>query len=233
MAKTTQNQKNNANNQAKNTNNQNYDPKDSDLDTFTVLWSIIGLLSVIYFIVAEVILKAICPFCTIVHLIVFIILLISIKIYKTRINLNNKNNKNDIKSSFINQAKSSLLNLRGWILLIVIINIILLVLFNLPTGETEDYTELAKCITENEVTMYGSFRCGICAKTRAMFDDAFEHIVEIECHPQGEDNQWELCQEKEITGTPTWIKEEDGKEIKRHTGFLSIDELKEFSECLE
>ncbi len=30
MAKTTQNQKNNANNQAKNTNNQNYDPKDSE-----------------------------------------------------------------------------------------------------------------------------------------------------------------------------------------------------------
>ena len=79
--------------------------------------------------------------------------------------------------------------------------------------------------------MYGSFRCGICAKTRNMFGDAFEHINEIECHPQGENSEWELCQEKALTGTPTWILEPNGEELKRKVGFLSIEELREFSEC--
>ena len=79
--------------------------------------------------------------------------------------------------------------------------------------------------------MYGSFKCGICAKTRSMFGDAFENIKEIECHPQGEDSEWELCQEKKISGTPTWILEPEGKEVKRETGFLSAEELKEFAGC--
>ena len=80
--------------------------------------------------------------------------------------------------------------------------------------------------------MYGSFRCGVCAKTRAMFDDSFQYINEIECHPQGENPQTERCIEKRIEGTPTWILEPEGKELKRHTGFLSVEELKEFAGCV-
>ena len=79
--------------------------------------------------------------------------------------------------------------------------------------------------------MYGSFRCGVCAKTRAMFGDSFQYINEIECHPQGENSQTELCLKKGIEGTPTWILEPDEIELKRQLGFLSIEELKEFSGC--
>ena len=79
--------------------------------------------------------------------------------------------------------------------------------------------------------MYGSFKCGICAKTRKMFGDSFQYINEIECHPQGENPQTELCVEKGIPGTPTWILEPNGILKKRATGFLSIEDLREFSGC--
>jgi len=110
-------------------------------------------------------------------------------------------------------------------------SLIPLIIFNFPVGEKEDHTELAKCITESGVNMYGSFRCGICAKTRAMFGESFQYINEIECHPQGENPQTELCISKNLQGTPTWILEPNGEEVNRHNGFLSIEELKEFSGC--
>src|SRR3989344_3305200 len=101
------------------------------------------------------------------------------------------------------------------------------ILFNVG-GETENYDALAQCMTQKGVLMYGSFRCGICAKTRAMFGDSFQYIKEIECHPQGKNPQTELCLEKKIEGTPTWMLVENGVE-KRAVGFLSIDELRTFS----
>ena len=69
--------------------------------------------------------------------------------------------------------------------------------------------------------MYSSFRCGFCAKTRKMFGDSFQYINEIECHPQGENAQTDLCLQKGVENTPTWILEPNGEEVKRHTGFLS------------
>ena len=94
-----------------------------------------------------------------------------------------------------------------------------------------DHDELAQCITDSGVNMYSSFRCGVCAKTKSMFGESFEHINEIECHPQGENPQTELCLEKGLEGTPTWILEPNDVEEKRHIGFMSIEELAEFSGC--
>ena len=194
----------------------------NNLFTLLFVWNILGILFIIYFITAEIILKALCPLCTVVHVIVLITFVMSLLLYK---NLN-KNERNFLSLEFLKKNRS-------WILAIIIINLIPLIFFNLPGlgGEKEEYTELAKCITENGVNMYGSFRCGICAKTRAMFGDSFEHINEIECHPQGKNSQWELCQEKDLAGTPTWILEPNGEELKREVGFLSIEDLKEFSGC--
>ena len=47
-------------------------------------WSILGLLFVVYFIIAEIILQAVCPFCTVAHLLVVIILVLSIILFKTQ-----------------------------------------------------------------------------------------------------------------------------------------------------
>lgn len=45
-------------------------------------WSIMGILFVVYFIGIEILIKTVCPFCTIVHLVVVATLILSTLIYK-------------------------------------------------------------------------------------------------------------------------------------------------------
>ena len=184
------------------------------------IWSVLGVLFVIYMIVAEFLLGAICPFCTVVHVIVLMLFYLVF----WQIQFKGKKHKFNVKK-FLSKNKK-------WIVAVGIVYIIFALVFQFDfTISKEDYTEAAKCINDKGVNMYGSFRCGVCAKTRSMFGDAFENINEIECHPQGENPQVELCVEKGIEGTPTWILEPNGVEEKRHLGFLDVDELKEFAGC--
>ncbi|MBU0460756.1 MAG: vitamin K epoxide reductase family protein [Nanoarchaeota archaeon] len=178
-------------------------------------WSALGILFIIYMIIAEIILRAICPFCTVVHVIVFIVFIISLFLFRA-----------EKKVKFKKLLKIA----KPWIIFIVIINLVPLVLFNLPS-EKADYSEFAKCITANDVKMYGSFTCGVCAKERALFGESFQYIVEVECHPRGKNPQTKLCLQKDITKTPTWILEKEGVEIKREVGYLDIKDLAEFSGC--
>ena len=185
--------------------------------TLLVGWNLLGLLSVIYLVIAEFLLRAICLLCTAVHVIILITLSLSIVLYRSQ----------KRKPSW----KAAFKAVKPWIIGIILINLIPLIYFNLPKGAEENHDALAQCLTEKGVHMYSSFRCAVCAKTRAMFGDSFQYVQEIECHPQGKNSQWQLCQDQAIGGTPTWIMEPDGQEVKRHTGFLSIEELKEFSGC--
>jgi len=178
--------------------------------------SIVGLLSMIYLIGAEIILQSLCPFCTVVHVIIVITFILSLIMYKRQ----NKIPKKEVINI-----------LRPWIGLMLLINFILFLGFNLLSASKEDLTPLAQCLTEKGVNMYGSFRCGVCAQTRSMFGDAFEYVKEIECHPDGKNSQWQLCLDKSIKGTPTWVLEPNGVEQKRYKGFLNADELREFSGC--
>ncbi|PIN73255.1 hypothetical protein COV20_03425 [Candidatus Woesearchaeota archaeon CG10_big_fil_rev_8_21_14_0_10_45_16] len=187
--------------------------------TAILWWNILGILSVIYLISAEIILQSICPFCTIVHVIVLTTLTLSILLYK------------DQKKKV--SLEKTIESLKTWVGLILILNLLPLLFFNISFSPDENHDALAKCLTEKGVVMYGSFRCGVCAKTREMFGESFQYVKEIECHPQGEDSETELCLSKNIEGTPTWVLEIDGVEQKRYAGFLTIDELKDFSGCTE
>ena len=190
--------------------------KNEKLVTGLLWFNILGLLFVFYLIYAEIVLQSICPLCTLVHAIVLIVLILSIILYKNQKKLS---------------SKETLKVLKPWIGLFFLLNLIPLIAFNLPTGDKENYDLLAQCLTEKGVNMYSSFRCGVCARTRAMFSDSFQYINEIECHPEGKDSQWQFCLEKGIEGTPTWIFEPDMVEQKRRVGFMSIEELREFSGC--
>ncbi len=192
--------------------------KDGELLAIILGWSILGTLFVIYMIIAEFLLRAICPFCTVVHVAVFIILGLSIYLYKSL----------DKRPSF----KSTFEAAKPWIIAIILINSIPLIAFNLPAKEpTANYDNLAKCLTEKGVKMYSSFLCGVCAAVRKDFEDSFQYVEEIECHPRGENPQTELCLSKDVQRTPTWTIEQDGKEIKREVGYLSPEDLAEFAGC--
>ena len=184
--------------------------------TLMLEWNVLGFLFVLYMIYAEIKLGAICPACTLVHIIAVITLVMSFLLYKK-----------EGKVTFQEVKKAA----KPWVALIIILNLIPLILFNLPKAEEKDYTPLAKCLTENNIVMYGSFRCGVCAKEKETFGDAFKEITYVECHPQGEHSEFERCQQKQIEGTPTWIWEPQGVELKRHRGYLSPEELAQFAGC--
>lgn len=192
--------------------------KNNDLFTAALLyWSVLGIFSIVYFIYAEIVLQALCPFCTVAHLFIIVIFILSMLLSK------------DLKKK---ATFSSLLKAATSIIIVTAILLMLMfILFNLSEQEKANYDALAQCLTEKRVVMYSSFRCGVCAKTKEMFGDSFQYIKEIECHPQGSNAQTALCVSKQIQGTPTWILEPSGIELKRHQGFLSIEELQQFSGC--
>ena len=45
----------------------------------------------------------------------------------------------------------------------------------------KDYSEFAKCLTENNMKMYGAAWCSHCSNMKAKFGDAFKHIDYTEC----------------------------------------------------
>ena len=101
---------------------------------------------------------------------------------------------------------------------------------NVPSGK---YAEFAGCLYDEGFIMYGSLGCSFCAKQRAMFGDAFEYILEIECDPRYEGHDVERCVAKKIAHTPTWIQEDaDGNELFRFpAGVVELEDLSAQSGC--
>jgi len=95
------------------------------------------------------------------------------------------------------------------------------------------YDEFAQCLTEKGFIMYGSVTCSYCAAQRAKFGSAFEYITEIECNPRNPNPQTQLCFDKKVEGTPTWIQEDESGEIVRRfpTGVVEFKELSRVSGC--
>jgi len=98
------------------------------------------------------------------------------------------------------------------------------------TGPSE-FDSFAKCLKENGMKMYGQYTCGVCQKQRDLFGSSFHYVGEIECHPKGENPQTQLCLERDIAKTPTWLLEKDGEVLERLEGFQSLETLSEISGC--
>ena len=176
--------------------------------------SLLGLGFIIYMVIAEIILQALCPTCTFIHILVLIILGISLYLNKG-----------------VKKQKELKDKLGGYIFSAIVAFVVIFIIFNIPWNLGQNYDEVAKCITEKEVNMYGSFKCGVCNKIRGDFGESFQYMHEVECHPDGEHSQWELCQEKAIEGTPTFILEPNGVEEKRYQGYLSPENIAKFAGC--
>lgn len=88
--------------------------------------------------------------------------------------------------------------------------------------EPEDkITRFAKCLSENNIVMYGREGCGYCARQKELFGDAFQYVTYVEC-PE----QIALCVQKGIEGVPAW---EINGEIQ--TGLKSLETLSSLSGC--
>ena len=98
-------------------------------------------------------------------------------------------------------------------------------------GTKVDYSELFLCANDSGVTYYKSIRCSNCRRQEQVFGPAYAKLNSIECHPDGTNPQPELCLEKDISKTPTFIIEQDGVEIKRAIGIQQIPAFAEFVGC--
>lgn len=179
-----------------------------------LLWNIIGLFSVFYLVWAEFMLKAICLYCTIVHIIVIICLILSIILVKTG---------EKLKYKYIIKCGTP------WLIFILFLNSLPFVYYNINFGS--DYDNFAKCLTENGMKLYSSFSCPVCIKQKNYFGRSEQFLNHVECHPNGQNSQTKLCVEKNIEATPTWTLEKEGKEIKRLVGFQNYAALAEMSGC--
>jgi uncharacterized membrane protein/glutaredoxin len=87
--------------------------------------------------------------------------------------------------------------------------------------------KLAQHLTATNAKMYGAYWCSHCAEQKQIFGDAQKLIPYVECDAKGTNPQTQLCQQKGITGFPTW--EIDGKML---SGRRSLDELAEASKYI-
>ncbi len=97
------------------------------------------------------------------------------------------------------------------------------------TGAQKDYTPFVEALNEKGVVYYKSYTCNNCKRQEQMIGDAYKKLDFVECHPKGPDGNPELCLQKDITHTPTFILEPDGIEVKRVTGLQSLEELADFA----
>src|SRR3989344_934819 len=179
--------------------------------TFLYSWSIVGSLFVVYLLYAEIQLRALCPLCTVVHLFIITMVILASQLHHHH------------KSSFWSIPKP-------WFKYITLSFLLLVIIFNFIVPKPNQ-DALAQCLSEKGAVMYSSYVCSHCIATARLFGSSMKYINKIECHPNGPNSQTELCQQKQIEGTPTWTIEQNGKEVKRHTGFLTLDELREFAGC--
>ncbi|KKU15899.1 hypothetical protein A3I34_01280 [Candidatus Jorgensenbacteria bacterium RIFCSPLOWO2_02_FULL_45_12] len=90
------------------------------------------------------------------------------------------------------------------------------------SGASMELENLAKCLADKNVVMYGAEWCSHCQNQKRMFDGAFKYVPYVECP----DNV-ELCVGKGVEVIPTWIFP-DGK---RHTGELTAEMLAKEAGC--
>lgn len=82
-----------------------------------------------------------------------------------------------------------------------------LVLLAACGGEPQDgqYAELAQCLTDKGVKMYGAFWCPHCAEQKKSFGDDFRYITYVECDPRGENADRDACLKAGVERYPTWV----------------------------
>jgi hypothetical protein len=109
----------------------------------------------------------------------------------------------------------------------VILAVVIIIAGFILTGKTSapavgQYDDFAKCLAEKNLTMYGAAWCSHCQNEKSHFGSSFQYVPYVECP----DNT-ALCDEKGITGFPTWI-DKDGK---KYEGEQGLEKLSQISGC--
>jgi hypothetical protein len=90
-----------------------------------------------------------------------------------------------------------------------------------------DAALLARCLTANEIKLYGSYTCGHCNNQKEMFGNAIEYVTYVECNSNHEDADVAACDEAGIRAYPTWVLP-DGEQL---VGTRQLEDLARETGC--
>lgn len=109
--------------------------------------------------------------------------------------------------------------------------VIAVIIYFVQTGTIvkRDYSPLTSYLTEQGWVYYRSYTCSNCKKQEKLLGEAYKKLKSVECHPKGPGGNPELCLQKRISKTPTWLLEKERQEVKRLEGFQPIENLIEAS----
>lgn len=88
-------------------------------------------------------------------------------------------------------------------------------------GNGGEYDQIAQCLSDKGVIIYGSKYCHNCQYQKELFGDSFQYINYIECT-----EEQELCSQMGIEAVPTWIVNGE-----RYLGWKTPEDLAELAGC--
>lgn len=112
-------------------------------------------------------------------------------------------------------------------LLLVLIPIVIFAVVSVKPAKPGQYDQLATCLTEKGVKMYGAYWCAHCLTQKKAFGTSFSKINYIECAIPGGKGQTEICNQAGIESYPTW-EFADGERL---TGEVNLEQLAAKAEC--
>jgi len=102
------------------------------------------------------------------------------------------------------------------------------VFFMLQPGS---YDEFAKCVADSGVVVYESFDCAACMLQKGFFGNSHKVLNSVECGPK-EGYTTQVCLDKEISGTPTWLDKDGNRlDISAVVDESSLARLSELTGC--
>ena len=76
---------------------------------------------------------------------------------------------------------------------------------SITTSSSPQKVKFAEFLRENNIVMYSAYWCPHCHDQKQLFGkEAVKELKVVECAQDGKDNEYELCQTKEIKGFPSW-----------------------------
>ncbi len=111
-------------------------------------------------------------------------------------------------------------------ILVIAVVTIAYYLFSQSASGLGKYDDFAKCITEKGIVVYGAYWCPHCLNQKNIFGSSWKYVDYVECDPKGINANLQLCQEKGISGYPTW--DIGGRQ---YAGELTLSSLAKLSGC--
>jgi uncharacterized membrane protein len=199
---------------------------DGEIAAGLVALVVIGLVSVVYFVVGEYSLGAICPLCTAVHILIVASLFFALKIRAIR---------NPTWSLMPMSLFRLAWDLRTWVLIgILLVGVPIVSVHLLRAEESSPYSdeqlvEFGKCLASRRMTLYSAKGCTHCLNQKKLLGAGLQHVPLVECESADD----EKCKRANISAFPTWVKiARSGYESDQtRKGVMDIEELARFTSC--